>query len=56
MLIKKQSISKVNIADLLLRTIYIVKVSTGIKRVKDACKANNNIVNFEFADVFSEKN
>ena len=28
------------------------KAGTGIKRVKDACKANNNIVSFDFTDAF----
>jgi len=28
------------------------KAGTSIKRVKDACKANNNIVKFDFTDAF----
>jgi len=52
MSIKKQAISEVNIADLLSRTIYMKKAGTGIKRVKGACKANNNVVNFDFTDAF----
>jgi len=40
------------LADLLSRTIYMEKAGTGIKRVKNACKANNNTVNFDFTDAF----
>ncbi len=40
------------LADLLSRTIYMEKAGTGIRRVKDACRANDNIVNFDFTDAF----
>ena len=40
------------LADLLTRTIYMEKAGTGIKRVKDACKINNNKVEVDFTDAF----
>lgn len=40
------------LADLLSRTNYMEKAGTGIKRVKDACQANNNACNYRFTDAF----
>ena len=40
------------LADLLSRTIYMEKAGTGIKRIKEVCKTNNNIVSFDFTDAF----
>ncbi|NQU79948.1 MAG: HTH domain-containing protein [Bacteroidetes bacterium] len=40
------------LADLLARTDFMEKAGTGIKRVRDACKANNNNIHFNFTDAF----
>ncbi len=36
------------LADLLSRTIFMKKVGTGIKRIRDYCEENNNRVDFKF--------
>ncbi|MDA3884227.1 MAG: putative DNA binding domain-containing protein [Candidatus Delongbacteria bacterium] len=40
------------LSDLLSRTEFMEKAGTGIKRVRDACKANSNKVEFDFTDAF----
>ncbi|MFW6014774.1 MAG: RNA-binding domain-containing protein [Candidatus Nanoarchaeia archaeon] len=40
------------LADLLSRTEYMEKVGTGIKRINEACKENNNKIEFDFTDTF----
>ena len=40
------------LADLLSRTQYMEKAGTGIKRVTNACKSNENQVSFNFSDSF----
>ena len=39
-------------ADLLSRTEFMEKAGTGIKRVREACTANGNRVEFDFSDAF----
>ena len=38
--------------DLLVRTDFMEKAGTGIQRINDACKANNNTCDFNFSDAF----
>jgi ATP-dependent DNA helicase RecG len=40
------------LVDLLVRTDFMEKAGTGIQRIKDACKANNNTCDFNFSDAF----
>ncbi len=40
------------LADLLSRTDFMEKAGTGIKRVRDACDANDNKISFAFTDAF----
>ena len=40
------------LVDLLVRTEFMEKAGTGIKRIRDACKDNRNICNFNFSDAF----
>jgi predicted HTH transcriptional regulator len=40
------------LVDLLIRTDFMEKAGTGIKRVTNACIKNGNEVNFEFSDSF----
>ncbi len=49
---KRSEVRNRLLADLLSRTEFMEKAGTGIKRIRDSCKDNGNIINFNFTDSF----